>query len=81
MRHSLGVEVALEIVLEIDDLQEVTPGQLSRQRRDNLKLGEGFGKADHVAQGFLGKSPAELVFQLSPQCGNDLFTVPCPFLA
>ena len=44
----LGVEVALEAMLQRDDLDEVTPTQLSRQCRDNLRVREDLCESGHA---------------------------------
>lgn len=44
----LGVELALQRILQIDDLDEMGPGQQSRQCLDYLDIIEDLGKTDHV---------------------------------
>ena len=44
----LGVELALQRVLEVDYLDKVGPGQQSRQCLDYLGITEDLGKTDHV---------------------------------
>src|SRR3982750_1613057 len=55
----LGVEIPLERVCQRDELYEVAPPQLSRQRRDNLRIGEGSGELHHPAKVLLAKATAE----------------------
>src|SRR5438309_630995 len=50
----------------------MSPGQLSYQRYDNLLIRENFGELDHAAKVFLRVPAAELGFQMSPQCSDNL---------
>src|SRR5262249_11468692 len=68
----LGVEVALEVILEINDLDKMTPAQLSRQCRDNLPVGEDLGEAEHAGKIGPGKPVAELGSQFVRQCRTNL---------
>ena len=68
----LGVEVALERVLERNQGEEVGPAQLSHQCCDNLPVREDLGELDHAAEILLGEPSAEFGLQLSPQRGDNL---------
>ena len=41
------IETPLERVLQSNDLDEMAPAQLSRQRRDNLSVGKQLGESNH----------------------------------
>ncbi len=73
-----GVKVALKRVLEINDRLEMGPAQLSQQCGDNLEIGKRLRETDHVAQRLVRVAPAELLFQLSPQCGDNFFPIRGP---
>jgi hypothetical protein len=54
-----GVEVALALMLEVADLCTVAPGQLSRQRRDNLVGIPGTGFSQNIPTSTVANLPAE----------------------
>ena len=51
------------------------PSQLSRQRRDNLRIGEDRGELDHAPEVLLSEPAPVAGLQLSPHCGDDLRAV------
>ena len=65
----------MERVLQVDDLLEVAPRQLSRQRGDNLLVWKRLGEADHVPQRLVGEPPPEPRDQLSRQRRDNLGAV------
>jgi hypothetical protein len=71
----LGVELALQRILEGDEQPEVRPAQLSPQCGDNLRVGEGLGELHHPPEALLAESPAESRLQMSPQRGDNLGAV------
>jgi hypothetical protein len=54
-----GVEVAPALTLEVADLCTVAPGQLSRQRRDNLVGIPGTGFSQNIPTSTVANLPAE----------------------
>jgi hypothetical protein len=74
----LGVELAVEVGLQRDDLDEVAPTQLSRQRRDNLGVGEDLSEADHAGQVALAEALAILGGQFCRQRRQNLLAVGGP---
>ena len=56
------------------------PAQLSPQCGDNLFVGKNFCELDHPVQILCGESPAKLLFQLSPQRGDNLCPILCALL-
>lgn len=73
-RH-LQVEVSLERVVDVDEGAAVRPAQLSTRCGDNCFIRESLGKAQHVAQVFLGEAPAVVGLQLSHHCRDNLLAV------
>nr|WP_238602980.1 hypothetical protein [Fimbriiglobus ruber] len=74
------IELTLELVSKGDDFNEVTPTQLSRQRRDDFSVREHFGKPDHPGQIPGAKSFAELRDQFCRQCRQNFLPVFCPLV-
>ena len=72
----LGIKVALERIIQVDEGLEVRPAQFSPQRGDNLGIGERFREANHVAQRFLTEASSKLRLQLSLQCGDNFLPIP-----
>jgi hypothetical protein len=71
----LGVKVAFERFVEVNDLAEVSPTQLSTQRVDNLGVRENLGEANHVEHICPGEAPTKLNGQLFTQCVDYLLAI------
>jgi hypothetical protein len=46
-RHDACLKVPLERIFQLQDFHEMTPAQLSRQRRDNLGVRKNLGESQH----------------------------------
>jgi hypothetical protein len=68
----LGVELALQRVLDRDEHGEVRPAQFSQQRCDNPGVGKYSRKLHHPAQVLLPEPAPVLRLQLLPRDGHDL---------
>lgn len=71
----LGVELTLRRVLDVNDLPEVSPGELLTQCVNNSTVGEGFGKADRIEQIGVAEVRTVLFAQLSIQSVDNLLAV------
>jgi hypothetical protein len=58
----------------------MAPAQLSRQRRDNLAVGERLGELDHASEALRRESAAVLGGRLSRHRRNDLVAVGSPLV-
>jgi hypothetical protein len=76
----LCIEVALERFVKRDKLDEVAPGQITRQRRDNFRIRERFGELDHPTKSLFGVARPELGGQLSRQRRDNSLTVSGPLI-
>jgi hypothetical protein len=68
-----SAKIALEVILEGNDLDEMAPTQLFGERRNNLLIGEDFGEADHAEEISGAETVAEVDYQLCRQCRHNLF--------
>src|SRR5208282_6239965 len=62
-------------VFQIDDLPQVSPGQLFTQCVDNLAVWKNLGKADHVKQVGAAEPGTVIFAQLSTQCVDNLLSI------
>ena len=71
----LRIELALERGVEVNDLPELSPGQLFTQCVDNSDVWKGLSKSDHVKQIGAAETGTVIFAQLSTQCVDNLLTV------
>jgi hypothetical protein len=76
----LGVEVALEGIIQVDDPAEMRPTQLSAQCVDNLGIREFLGKPGHVREISRCEPLPELGHQFCTHCVQNLLPVFRPLL-
>ena len=69
----LGVEVAGEGLFDGEQLHEVAPAQLCRQRRHNFLNRETLGELDGAVECTKAESPAKLSRQFLRHCRKNLF--------
>jgi len=72
----LGIKFPLQLLLERQQLTEVRPTQLLRQRRNNLLVRKRLHKLHHARQVGRVKAAAKLHDQFLRQRGKNLFPVP-----
>jgi hypothetical protein len=60
----LGVTLSLQISIKWNDFDKMRPAQLSRQCRDNFRIGVTFVKLDHSSEAFFSIAIAVLLCQL-----------------
>src|ERR1039458_8966400 len=76
----LGIEVALERVVQVDNEREVGPTQLCSQWLHNSGIREDLGKAHHIEEVTPREATAELRLQLCTQRGHYLLPILGPLL-
>ena len=76
----LGVEVALEGIIQVNDPAEMGPTQFCTQCVQNSSVRKHLSKASHIGQIALGEAVSEFSRQLSTQCVENLLPIFCPLL-
>ena len=71
----LGIELALQRLVEGQEFDEMAPAQLSRQCLDNGAIREQLREAQHVEEIRPSEATAELRHQASGQRPHDLFAI------
>src|SRR5260221_307940 len=74
----LRVEIALQRIVNRDDLPKMSPAQLCPQCGQNPEIGEDLRESDHAEKAPLPEAPAELRLQLCTQCGHYLLSIVRP---